>query len=807
MKRIKYMSVLALSALMGLWSCSVDTLSTSPNQEQSNGRKVTLTLSGVSTGKTRAANLGGFDREKAINGSKLYAVVFDQQGKFSKTYPITDYETTGNTCSFTLDDAGVYYGYIVANTSKGTELADLTKGTSTEDDFFNIIEDTDPGADLASSTNFFMVSRRTLLDVDGDADTSLGTVTLTRCVARIDIDATAITGLAITKVEVQNRYKKTLLVRGNIPADATLSAATPTDTKTYTRGTNSGEVPALDGTTAGQDHALVTDQEWQGVIYCYENIDPTSTVVKITHTLNGVASTTTVNFADANVDPSTSVAAGQAVKRNNIYTVKLIDGAPSPTLNDIQSTITVTDWDTSTNLSYTALTDHEKPDYEVTSGNVAYGFTEGTKNPSRIIAKSNDDPSEITLQITSNGKIASEVSFVNKSGVAYDFMGDGGAITQTSLSITDNKIVQNYTITIPKTILLGLGVDGYITFKVHNVFDDTSTGSREFVVKYKDIKMNPLWWCGEYNLDTGMSSFDETLSTSQGYMFMWTTLMASKFAYQNTGYDGWKEFSATTEANRTIGGVVWHLPTQKEYYSIIPSDTNGESAIGTNATAYYRDIIKKGDVNSAFNEGNLTGTSASDIQTEYECVFGFDATTKDGIVSKSFWSDTYVNETTQERVRYAIRFIGTNYCSAWRYQVLDHGTTTARLVISSRLIDVIAETDYAGLATEMKNMKGDDPNYWSTSNMTYDMGGVTRSFYLCGHGMIKTSANTEQHSPGYNAAGNWCYYWTASQYGSNYNETYGYTNKRHMIIGINTLSANRNELAEYPFVVRLFRDK
>ena len=277
MKILKYISAFAVLALLGLSSCTTDVLTSNNSASQGKGRKVSLTLG--STAKTRSANLGGFDREKAIDGTKLYAVVFDQQGKFVETIAIADYDSSDGSCSFTLSDAGVYYGYIIANTSKGTDLSGLTAGTSTEDDLFNIIEDTDPGADLASSTNFLMTSKRTLLDVDGDADTSLGTITLTRAVVRIDIDATAITGLAITKVEVQSRYKKSLIIRGNNPDDATLTAATPTDTKTYTRGTNAGEVPALDGTSTGQNHALVTDREWQGVIYGYENIDPATTVV------------------------------------------------------------------------------------------------------------------------------------------------------------------------------------------------------------------------------------------------------------------------------------------------------------------------------------------------------------------------------------------------------------------------------------------------------------------------------------------------------------------------------------------------
>lgn len=471
MKSMKYIGIFAFTALMGLCSCSTDKLSNDSTVSQSKGHKVSLTIG--SGAKTRAAEptaLGGFAREKAIDGDKLYAVVFDQQGKFFEAIKITDYNSGDNTCSFTLSEAGVFYGYIVANTSIDLTSASLTKGSSDEDALYNLIEDTDPGTALAASTNFMMTSKRTLFDVDGDADTNLGSVSLIRSAARIDIDATEIDGLEVTKVVVENRYKKSLLVRGNNPDDTSLGAATPTDTKTYTRGTSAGEVDALnDGT------GLVNDRQWQGVIYGYENIN-TNTVVKITHTLNGVASTTTLDFSTIN--------GGQAIKRNNIYTVKLTNEVLSPTLQNIVASITVEDWDDSVNLAYTDLTDHEKPDYIVTSGHMATEFTSSNLNPGRIHAEEADSPTEITLQVTSQGKVASNVSFVDKSNAAYDFFGEGGAIEQVGEStLTDGKIVQNYKITIPQSVFSSMTGLDYLTFKVHNVFDDTETASRNFIVK------------------------------------------------------------------------------------------------------------------------------------------------------------------------------------------------------------------------------------------------------------------------------------------------------------------------------------
>ncbi len=573
MKRLKYISAFALLALMGLWSCSSDLQTANSSASHGKGHKVSLTIG--SNAKTRTAaptNLGGFDREKAIDGDKLYAVVFDQQGKFFETIKITDYNSGDGTCSFTLSDAGVYYGYIIANTSKGTALTGLTAGTSTEDDLFNIIEDTDPGTNLAASTNFLMTSKRTLLDVDGDADTALGTVTLTRAVARIDIDVTAVDGLAITEVKVENRYKKSLIIRGNNPDDTSLGTATPTDTKTYTRGTSAGQVDALsDGT------GLVNDQQWQGVIYGYENIN-TNTVVTITHTLNGVASQTIVDFANANSG------AGQAIKRNNIYTVKLTNEVLSPTLSNINYTITVVDWDNSVSLSYTDLTDHAKPDYVVTSSHTVSDFTSSNLNPGKIIARRSDSPTEITLQITSNGKVASEVAFVNKTGVAFDFVGAGASINQTSESLVAGKIVQNYTITIPQAIITSMVGDDYLTFKVHNVFDDTSLASREFIVKSVYQQPNyPTEFNGfhplerfaegnlEYNNSTNTSSFqsiDIRNRQSSG---------VSQNVFPTSDFNSGKlttAYAYVGGAGLVIDGANWFMPTAQEQVWIVPMDYN-----------------------------------------------------------------------------------------------------------------------------------------------------------------------------------------------------------------------------------------
>lgn len=65
-------------------------------------------------------------------------------------------------------------------------------------------------------------------------------------------------------------------------------------------------------------------------------------------------------------------------------------------------------------------------------------------------------------------------------------------------------------------------------------------------------------------------------------------------------------------------------------------------------------------------------------------MFGYDATTKAGITDNSYWN-AY---STGTDVRYAIRFLGTDYCSVWKYQTKDNGpfegTTQYVLVVTAK---------------------------------------------------------------------------------------------------------------------------
>ena len=153
---------------------------------------------------------------------------------------------------------------------------------------------------------------------------------------------------------------------------------------------------------------------------------------------------------------------------------------------------------------------------------------------------------------------------------------------------------------------------------------------------------------------------------------------------------------------------------------------------------------------------NQTYWASSTVLTEPACTFGYNCSTKfsngvsntdnEGIQYKSYWN-TY---NTTDKTRYAIRFLGTPYCSVWKYQFLDLNTTSGRLVVSARLIEPIADTDLTALAVKMTEITSSSYNW----NAGYDKGCVVRTFYACGYGSEEQATFVNTHG----------LYWTTTEY-------------------------------------------
>lgn len=212
-----------------------------------------------------------------------------------------------------------------------------------------------------------------------------------------------------------------------------------------------------------------------------------------------------------------------------------------------------------------------------------------------------------------------------------------------------------------------------------------------------DIRKNPLWYVAESNVKSfnavgrHVTLEPDPTTTGSSFCFNWADAM-SYFARQSSSYNVYWEGDITDDSAR----FHYHLPVQKEWLSVLPTTSNVFST-----TDFWPG-------------GGLVGSAAS-------CIFGYDSTTQAGLDDWSYWS-AY---TADANVRYAIRFLGTDYCSVWKYQF-----SGSVMTITAKLIDCIQKDD-AALATRLSDYIARDAAWWNDN--TDANGGVQRKFSLVGY--------------------------------------------------------------------------
>ena len=222
-------------------------------------------------------------------------------------------------------------------------------------------------------------------------------------------------------------------------------------------------------------------------------------------------------------------------------------------------------------------------------------------------------------------------------------------------------------------------------------------------ISYKYL-YNPLWYMAETNVKAYNSSTKvvtlESNSTSigSGSCWNWATAMTYFSATHNTTqYDGYK----IGDIKDSKGSVfTYHLPTSREFASIVG-------------------FINETDI---FKESSVPKATILNDGTNNKCRFGYSNSTRNSDVTDiSYWSSYSTN------LRYAIRYLGTDYCSVWKYQL---NTTTGVLTISAKLIDKIGTTETTKMAATMSTISSASAAYWNENVLA---GSIQRNMYMAGY--------------------------------------------------------------------------
>lgn len=260
----------------------------------------------------------------------------------------------------------------------------------------------------------------------------------------------------------------------------------------------------------------------------------------------------------------------------------------------------------------------------------------------------------------------------------------------------------------------------------------------------RDIKQNPLWYMAPYN----MSSATTMASTENaGYYYVWSDAM-TYFGAQTTSYSAYKR------AGKTIEGQsgTWHYPVKGEWVSIAPTEST------TSIFSYV-------------NSSNRTAYKASFVTP----IFGYNTSTKAGISESSYF--VYVSSTEL----HAIRFLGTDYCSAWKWI-----TQSNQLTIYATLIEKVANNSASASAWYTNNW-----NSVTFGNVESEFA-VMRTLYPRGYNSSGSNASSNS-SLGING-----YYSSATESGNDYCWHLGFANS--------SVYLQSGWYKNHARAIRLFRD-
>ena len=446
MNKIKIFGFVIFATLVSfLASCVSD------SEDRMLSSKVKFSISNAVENSTRAATYGAevdtvaLDREKAIDN--IYAVVYKDLQWQRTEQAILD--ASSNTWTVELYESGAYDMYLVANVDADLLGKLQTASLVVSPDGLNeVIATKDPGADDTATSLLMTSDRKNVVTKANDANgTDVGTIELTRAMARIDIDGTNVPGFVIREVTFKNRYNSTYFARGT---------------------TNAADMASLGKSDVDYDVSALASDKCEATLYGYENLyDGTdaaqTTVVVVKGSFNGVEMEHEVSFDNI------------PLRRNHLYYVYILPEGKPDTYNGLAHAIRVKDWETGETLEWKGddnLTNREAPTFVVNA-------TGATYSPSAT------NPTAVTL--IDNNAINIDVTVTSKSTSAKLLCTDhfeDVVISEAAAEYTlAGETIQKFTIHLDANPL-GAG-NRTFTFAVENAFKGSDR--KVFTVTQPDI--------------------------------------------------------------------------------------------------------------------------------------------------------------------------------------------------------------------------------------------------------------------------------------------------------------------------------
>ncbi len=438
-----YNYILGLTMMLGLVSCqNEDQTSTADVGAANPVSRVTFSLNGSGKTRTAAATTSlGYE----ANIQNCYVVAY-KNNKLTQTIKAT---ATATANEFTADllASGVLDIYFIANVEEGTgKLANaitaLTVGSQSSA-LEALTASQTPGEYQATATDGFfpMIGKvSATINTQDAGGTNIGSVTVKRLAARIDIDDVMPTGFIISGVTVNSRYDQSLLVR------------------------NTGNVAMTGlGSVSNDNDYTFSTLPYQGHIYLYEDMSA-STELVLHGTYNGHNINPVVHFVDGSGDPV-------PVVRNHIYNIKLTGESLTETLQGVEATITVVDWTTGEQIakSTTAITDRSTaPTVAISGISNSNCSDDGAGN----LVSTDAAAITFTATVTTTGSTNSKLVCIDPND------GIGILITPgTKTYNLDGTTTQTFTVSIDANTT---GAERVITLSAENMLDRDS--KKQFTV-------------------------------------------------------------------------------------------------------------------------------------------------------------------------------------------------------------------------------------------------------------------------------------------------------------------------------------